>query len=365
MADGPIRFVLVGGFLGAGKTTAIARLARMYRDRGLRVGIITNDQADDLVDTLSLRAQGFDVGEVSGACFCCHFNELTRSAAELTAGARPDVILAEPVGSCTDLVATVVRPLMRYFGGEYEVGPYCVLVKPEYASRLLDGDEAALASGTSYIFRKQLEEADVILINKVDALDAVQVGRLDRLARETNPAASILHASARTGEGFDSLIDRLDGEGPIGARQLDVDYDAYADGEAELGWLNATAQIRSPQPISVDDLVLSIARRIGDSLPGEDADIAHLKVAARSGPLHGVASVVDNRGGAALSIPAAGRSDDVAVTVNARVAMEPAILEDTVRRVLADACGERGLSLEVRDVRSFRPGRPVPVHRLS
>ncbi|MCH5377350.1 MAG: cobalamin biosynthesis protein P47K, partial [Planctomycetes bacterium] len=44
----PIRFVMLGGFLGAGKTTAIARLAKHYVDGGRRVGIVTNDQAYDL-----------------------------------------------------------------------------------------------------------------------------------------------------------------------------------------------------------------------------------------------------------------------------------------------------------------------------
>src|SRR5687767_10766884 len=54
-----IRFLMLGGFLGAGKTTAIARLARHYTGQGKRVAIVTNDQAYDLVDTHSLRAQGF------------------------------------------------------------------------------------------------------------------------------------------------------------------------------------------------------------------------------------------------------------------------------------------------------------------
>ena len=63
-----IRYIMVGGFLGAGKTTTLARLARSYVDQGLNVGIVTNDQADDLVDTNLLRSQGFHVGEVTGAC---------------------------------------------------------------------------------------------------------------------------------------------------------------------------------------------------------------------------------------------------------------------------------------------------------
>ena len=43
---------------------------------GRRVGLVTNDQAQDLVDTNSLRAQGFPVEEVAGACFCCRFDDL-------------------------------------------------------------------------------------------------------------------------------------------------------------------------------------------------------------------------------------------------------------------------------------------------
>ena len=78
-----VRFILVGGFLGAGKTTTIARLARAYREQGQKIGIVTNDQATDLVDTHSLRAAGFDVGEVAGSCFCCNFSGLADAVAQL------------------------------------------------------------------------------------------------------------------------------------------------------------------------------------------------------------------------------------------------------------------------------------------
>src|SRR5687767_8050856 len=106
---------MIGGFLGAGKTTTIGRLARHYTTAGKKVAIVTNDQTTDLVDTHNLRSQGFHVGEVAGACFCCNFNELTATVEKLTTDSLPDVILAEPVGSCTDLVATVIRPLVQIY----------------------------------------------------------------------------------------------------------------------------------------------------------------------------------------------------------------------------------------------------------
>ena len=72
-----------------------------------------------MVDTVTLEGQGFAVEQVAGACFCCHFDALTRSAAALEARSQPQVILAEPVGSCTDLVATVIRPLTKLYGDNF------------------------------------------------------------------------------------------------------------------------------------------------------------------------------------------------------------------------------------------------------
>src|SRR3954452_2817885 len=166
-----IRFVLVGGFLGAGKTTTITRLARHYTARGRRVGIVTNDQAQDLVDTNSLRSQGFPVEEVAGACFCCRFDDLVGKVGRLQEGERPDVILAEPVGSCTDLVATVVQPLRDLYGERFEVAPYPVRFKPSHGLRILKGEPAGgFSPKAAYIFTKQLEEADAIVINRIDEL---------------------------------------------------------------------------------------------------------------------------------------------------------------------------------------------------
>src|SRR5262245_7300663 len=160
----PVRFLMLGGFLGAGKTTTIARLARHYLEQGLRVGIVTNDQATDLVDTNTLRSQGFDVGEVAGACFCCNFNELMGTIERLSGDRRPDVLLAEPVGSCTDLVATVIQPIKRLFEADFQVAPYAVILKPGHGRRILKNEKGAgFSPKAAYILKKQLEEADAIL----------------------------------------------------------------------------------------------------------------------------------------------------------------------------------------------------------
>ena len=88
------RYIMVGGFLGAGKTTAICKLAKHLSEQGLRVGLITNDQGNQLVDTAMLASNGFPVEEISGGCFCCRFNSLVDAAKKLSADSRPDVFIA-------------------------------------------------------------------------------------------------------------------------------------------------------------------------------------------------------------------------------------------------------------------------------
>ena len=130
------RYIMIGGFLGAGKTTAVGKLAERLSAQGLRVGLITNDQGRNLVDTAMLRSQGFATEEIPGGCFCCRFNSLVDAATRLTGQSRPEVFIAEPVGSCTDLVATVTYPLRRLYGDSFTVAPVSVLVDPIRAERV-------------------------------------------------------------------------------------------------------------------------------------------------------------------------------------------------------------------------------------
>ena len=134
------RYIMIGGFLGAGKTTVVGRLAQHLSDQGLRVGLITNDQGSGLVDTTMLRSRGFATAEIPGGCFCCRFQSLVEAAEQLTHANTPDVFIAEPVGSCTDLVATVSYPLRRIYGDRFEIAPLSVLVDPTRAMRVLGLD---------------------------------------------------------------------------------------------------------------------------------------------------------------------------------------------------------------------------------
>ncbi len=361
-----LRFVMVGGFLGAGKTTTLARLARFYQDRGQRVGIVTNDQAQNLVDTTSLRSQGFSVEEVPGACFCCRFDDLVSRVGQLESDQRPDVILAEPVGSCTDLVATVIQPLKDLYGSRFEVAPYPVLFKPSHGLKILRGESSSgFSPKAAYIFRKQLEEADAIVINRIDELDAAALRELEQMVQDAFPGTPVAKISAKTGGGFESLTALLDQEGLFGRKILDIDYDTYAAGEAELGWLNSSIHVTTGTPLAMDELLLEVVRRLQAQLAVAGAEVAHLKVIGLGESSFAVANAVSSATAPELSLPSRSSVRELELIVNARVATDPAELEQLVRQVVPAACAAAGATAVFHTMQSFRPGRPQPTHRYA
>ncbi len=360
-----VRFVMVGGFLGAGKTTTLGRLARLYQSQGKRVGVVTNDQAQDLVDTNTFRGQGIAVEEVPGACFCCRFDDLVSRVGALETSERPDVILAEPVGSCTDLVATVIQPLKDLYAGRFEVAPYAVLFKPSHGIRILRKQTAGgFSPKAAYIFKKQLEEADAIVINRIDELDPPGIEELSRLVSEQFPNTPTLRVSATTGVGFDAFAELLDQKGAFGRKILDIDYDTYAEGEAELGWLNATTRLTSDKPFDLDSLLTVILGELASVCRSLGGEVAHLKlIGMDDASAFAVGNVVSSDTAPKLSLPSGLHPLAADLIVNARVAIDPTVLEAEVKRVVVAECAKAGVIAEFRTSQSLRPGRPVPTHR--
>lgn len=361
-----VRFVMVGGFLGAGKTTTMAQLARRYVAKGQSVGIVTNDQAADLVDTKSLRSQGFDVGEVAGACFCCRFNDLISTIDKLGFEKAPDVILAEPVGSCTDLVATVIQPIKQMYQSRFQIAPYAVILKPSQGRKILKNEPGTgFSPKAAYILQKQLEEADVILINRVDELTPEEINELHRLLEDQYPGTPRLAMSAKTGSGFDAYFEFLDQAGDFGRKVLDIDYDTYAEGEAELGWLNSSARISATSNFALDDFLLSFIQVLKTRLVAEELEVAHVKVIGLSAAAFGVANLVSRELSPELSMPSHAQTREVDLVVNARVACDPELLGRHVQFTIESVCAEFRASQKIGDSQMFRPGRPQPTHRIA
>lgn len=359
-----VRMIFVGGFLGAGKTTLLAQASGRLAGQGKRVGLITNDQANNLVDTGILRMGGFETGEVAGGCFCCRINDLLDVSNRLVSAHRPDVIIGEPVGSCTDISATVLNPMKKLHADAFVVAPFSVLADPDrLRESLVPGGRSPLPASVVYIFRKQLEESDAIVLNKADLLSPGQLADLRTLVAGQFPDRPIFAMSASTGDGVDAWLEFVMTQTKSARRIVPVDYDTYAQGEAVLGWLNATAILRSPRAA---DWRAWCERFLGmfQTLTGErSAEIAHVKLLLSAPRCVIMANLTGSCSAPLIRGADSGSSNEAQLIVNARVKTSPEGLRSLVEACLKSAGG--GVVAEVKTLESFSPSPPTPVYRYD
>src|SRR6185436_3458854 len=134
--------------------------------------------------------------------------------------------------SCTDLVATVSYPLRRIYGHSFAIAPFSVMPDPVRALRMFDLEEGSrFSEKVAYIYRKQLEEAHLIVINKCDMIEPPRLQRLRDSLGSSFPKAEIFQVSARNGDGLQTWFPRLMASSqPLGPA-IDVDYEIYAECE--------------------------------------------------------------------------------------------------------------------------------------
>lgn len=355
------RLIIAGGFLGAGKTTLIWDVAQRLMAQGKRVGLVTNDQAPELVDSRLLKQADLKVAEVAGSCFCCNFDGFIQAINSLRKDVEADVILAEPVGSCADLTATIIRPLKKFHNTEVIVSPLTVLSDPTRLKSILYGGDGGLHEDAAYIYRKQLEESEVILITKTDLLSETELEKLVKDTQSCFHNTKVMSVSTQNGTGVKEWFDEVANRQGDGTKILDIDYDKYAHGEAVLGWLNGTIALTGKNACW-DTVLKDIMNGIAKTIKKEKLRVGHIKVIAENGKQYAVgnitgdASTLQFRG-------TAGCGDNLKLIINARVETTPEHLDEVIRDVLLSAIDGKYKD-EVLAWRYLQPGRPNPTHRM-
>ena len=161
---------LVNGFLGSGKTTAIITATKTLIDRGKTVGIVTNDKGRFQVDTAFFQSMHIPTQQVTGGCFRCSFSEFEEKIAQLQETEAPDIIFAESVGSCVDLVNTIFTPLQANTVLQVEKTTYSVFADIRLFRYWIDGEPLPFSDAINYLFAKQIEEGNLLVLNKADLL---------------------------------------------------------------------------------------------------------------------------------------------------------------------------------------------------
>jgi hypothetical protein len=259
----------------------------------------------------------------------------------------PHVIFAEPVGSCTDLSATVFHPLLDYHM-KFRMAPLSVLVDP--------GRWQALATNADknmeFLFRNQIEEADLVVFTKAD---------LYPIAPQLK-SGTTRQLSAITGQGVAAWIDEvLSGELEGGKHFLDIDYDRYAMAEAALAWLNLRVISRPSNAMSPALILGPFFDSIEASIERAGLEIVHLKALVECS--EGLIKVAISGHGSRKNVEGAltaSPAEEHEIRLNIRAMGSPVKLREIVEEHLDALDGElSGIRLQC-----FQPAAPKPERRI-
>jgi G3E family GTPase len=169
---------LITGPLGSGKTTL---LRHILATRPAKIAIVMNEFGEIAIDTKVIEGKNVRIAELGGGCVCCSLlGEFEAAVTEIIKKAAPEIIIVETTG--------LAEPEALVFNIQ-EALPECRL---DGVISVIDADMLVRFPELGHTTRLQIEGADILLLNKIDLVDAKQIEPLETKLRKVNPSAAIV-----------------------------------------------------------------------------------------------------------------------------------------------------------------------------
>ena len=169
---------LINGPLGSGKTTLLRHILAV---RPAKIAIVMNEFGEIAIDTKVIEGKNVRIAELGGGCVCCSLlGEFEAAVTEVIKKVAPEIIIVETTG--------LAEPEALVFNIQ-EALPECRL---DGVISVIDADMLVRFPELGYTTRLQIEGADILLLNKIDLVDAKQIEPLETKLRKINPSAAII-----------------------------------------------------------------------------------------------------------------------------------------------------------------------------
>ena len=281
-----IRFMVVSGFLGAGKTTTMIALAEHMNKTFGETAIIANDLGANLVDTNLTQTSGCTVAEIASGCICYQMDNTVDQIRRLRDKDGAVFVMSDIPGCGVGALDHVYHRLATDNADEFTLSPFTVVVDPERLRMIMpERADINLPEELVYLLKLQLEEADRVVLNKADLLAPEDVERYVDFLHAACPDIPVMVISALERTGIEELAEFI-ATHETALKNFSVrNNQEFADAEAKLTWYNRRLYLKTNDGgkidcnAVVDDLIESI--RMG--LIEKKRNVPHLKTFATSG----------------------------------------------------------------------------------
>ncbi|MEP6713472.1 MAG: GTP-binding protein [Ferruginibacter sp.] len=182
--DSRIPVTVLTGFLGSGKTTLLNRI--LTENHGKKIAIIENEFGEVGVDSELVIGADEELFEMNNGCICCTVRgDLIRILGNLTKRKdKLDMIMIETTGLADPGPVAQTFFVDDEMQSQYKIDAIITLVDAKHVLQHIDDSDEC---------KQQIAFADVIILNKIDLVTAVELQELENRIRRMNALAKIHH----------------------------------------------------------------------------------------------------------------------------------------------------------------------------
>ena len=345
------KYVVFGGFLGAGKTTSMIAFSEYLRKTGRSPAILVNDLgAKNLVDGEFTAYAGCCCDTITGGCICYKTGELVEALRRFRDTSKADIVFSDIPGCGIGALDHVYHALAQQYPDEFHICPFVAVADPERLRAIMpEKANLNLPEEMRYLFDAQLKEAEVIILNKIDLLTPDERREYREFLENTYPGRRVFLISAKTREGVGEAAEYL-----YGAKSklpvVDIGYGGkeFIAAETRMSWYNRKFFSKSETPIDgnafIRDLFADISRRLRDA----GRNVPHLKIFVSGDKGETAkASLVGIDYDTVFDLSFKNPQKNLRVILNARAACESEVLDFLMDGAIRAVCEKYELSVHV------------------
>lgn len=278
------KYMVVSGFLGAGKTTTMIALARVINEKYGKGAIIANDLgAKNLVDADYTATTDLAIAEIAGDCICYQTDALVDKLYRFVREGA-NVIMSDIPGCGIGALDHVYLKLKDEYPGEFDLLPFVCVVDPVRLRMILpERANINLPEEMRFLLDAQMAEADLIVLNKTDLLDSEEREADIAFIKAAYPETPVMTMSARTGAGVEDVADYLMAhEAAAVHREIGYGTPEFMAAEEKMCWYNRRFFAKEINGLNIDFNAVADAfmEAIRDGLIEAKRNVPHLKLFA-------------------------------------------------------------------------------------